>query len=119
MFEGMELALIHQCLSDATRLRMLNLLASGPLCVCHLQEILDEPQVKVSRHLAYLKTRGLVEVRREGTWRHYSLPKRSDAQVKAILACLCDCASRDPKLRADLKALAVLQRRLAAGSGCC
>ena len=32
---------IHRCLSDETRLRMLHLLAQGPLCVCHLQSIIS------------------------------------------------------------------------------
>jgi len=32
------------------------LLLHGPLCVCHFQKVLGEPQVKVSKHLAYLKS---------------------------------------------------------------
>ena len=39
----MELVQIYECLCDATRLRLLNVLAQGPLCVCHFQEILDDP----------------------------------------------------------------------------
>ena len=38
----MDLLSIYQCLCDRTRLRMLHALAGGPLCVGHLQEILDE-----------------------------------------------------------------------------
>ena len=51
----MELTAFHACLSDPTRLRLVSLLLDGPLCVCHLQDILREPQVKISKHLAYLK----------------------------------------------------------------
>ena len=50
----MELVPIYQCLCDRTRLRILNLLDSGPLCVCHFQTLLKEGQVKISKHLAYL-----------------------------------------------------------------
>ena len=57
----MKLVQIYQCLCDETRLRLLNLLLQGPLCVCHFQRALDEPQVKISKHLSYLRTRGLVK----------------------------------------------------------
>jgi len=40
----MSLIQIYQCLCDQTRLRILNLLGEGPLCVCHFQEILGEPR---------------------------------------------------------------------------
>ena len=70
----MGLIQIYQCLCDLTRLRILNLLTEGELCVCHFQEILSEPQVKVSKHLAYLKARGLVVARKEANWMIYSLP---------------------------------------------
>lgn len=64
---------IYKCLSDPQRLRILNLLEVGSLCVCHLQELLNASQVKVSKQLAWMKQLGLVESRREGTWMIYSL----------------------------------------------
>ncbi|HEY7569516.1 MAG TPA: metalloregulator ArsR/SmtB family transcription factor, partial [Gemmatimonadaceae bacterium] len=39
--------------ADPTRLRVLNVLAAGELCVCDIVEILGLPQPTVSRHLAY------------------------------------------------------------------
>ncbi len=48
----MSLIQIYQCLCDETRLRILHLLQDGELCVCHFQQILEEPQVKISKHLA-------------------------------------------------------------------
>ena len=60
----MDLIQIYQCFCDRTRLRILNLLAQGPLCVCHFQEILGEPQVKISKHLGYLKEREIVVAER-------------------------------------------------------
>ncbi len=77
----MELVRIYQCLCDRTRLRILNLLLQGPLCVCHLQRTLREPQAKVSKHLRYLKARGLVEASKAGNWRIYRLPTRRPAQL--------------------------------------
>lgn len=82
---------IFRALSDRTRLRILNLLQSGEVCVCHLVEVLGSPQPTVSRHLAYLRKAGLVVARKEGLWMHYRLaPARSKSQ-EMLLACLAQC----------------------------
>lgn len=101
----MELIKIYECLCDRTRLRAINLLAQGPLCVCHFQEILHEPQVKISKHLAYLRERGLVECERQGNWMIYALPAKRTRELEANLACLQDCAQEDPTFRKDLERL--------------
>ncbi len=112
MHRGMELVKIYECLCDRTRLRILNLLYSGPLCVCHIQEILDEPQVKISRHLNYLKTRGMVTVRREANWMIYSLPEERSRELDANLACLQDCARGDKLIAGDNARLKKVRNRL-------
>jgi ArsR family transcriptional regulator len=116
----MELVEIYSCLCDPTRLRLLNILAQGPLCVCHFQEILREPQVKISKHLAYLRQRGLVEVERDGNWMIYALPARPARELKANLACLQDCAREHPLFQRDLARRKKLAPRLAAAgpAGC-
>lgn len=106
----MELTDIYQCFSDVTRLRILHLLASGPLCVCHFQEILGEPQVKISKHLAYLRARGVVETRREGNFIIYALPERRDPQLARNLECLQECVRSSAIFRADLRKLTSLQQ---------
>jgi ArsR family transcriptional regulator len=103
-----ELIRIYECFCDRTRLRILNLLAAGPLCVCHLQAVLAEPQVKISKHLAYLRTRGLVAARREGNWMVYRLPAKASRELRVNLACLQDCAAEDPVFRRDRAGLARL-----------
>lgn len=62
-----------QALGDATRLRLLNLMGEQEICVCYFVEILDAPQPKISRHLAYLRKAGIVTARREGKWMHYRI----------------------------------------------
>lgn len=106
----MSLTEIYQCLCDGTRLRILNLLADGPLCVCHFQEILGEAQVKVSKHLAYLKKHGMVEVQRQANWMIYSLASRPSHALKANLACLQECANEDALFISDRQRL--LKRRM-------
>jgi ArsR family transcriptional regulator, arsenate/arsenite/antimonite-responsive transcriptional repressor len=79
---------IFRALSDRTRLRILNLLQDGEICVCHLVAVLDSPQPTVSRHLAYLRKAGLVVARKEGLWMHYRLaPVRNNCH-KLLLNCL-------------------------------
>ena len=109
----MSLVEIYQCLCDETRLRLLNLLQTGPLCVCHLQEVLDMGQVAVSKHLGYLRRHGLVTATREGKWRIYRLVDPAPPELRRHLACLQDCTREIPLFCED-------QRRLAARlQDCC
>jgi ArsR family transcriptional regulator len=107
-----ELIEIYQCLCDRTRLRILHLLIPGPLCVCHLQGLLDEPQVKISKHLAYLKEKGLVEVHRHQNWMIYQLPTRRSVELEKNLQCLQDCVQTDPLFKKDLKRLRAMRSEL-------
>src|SRR5436309_8475391 len=74
-----------QALGDNTRLRLLNLMGEQELCVCYFVEILDQPQPKISRHLAYLRSAGIVEARREGKWMHYRIVMPSHIGAAQIL----------------------------------
>ncbi len=115
----MNLVQIYQCLCDQTRLRILHLLAEGPLCVCHFQTVLNEPQVKISKHLGYLKVRGMVEVRREANWMIYRLPATPSRELKANLACLQDCAQEDAVFRRDAERLRKARSKFAQSSPIC
>jgi len=110
---------VYKCLCDPTRLRILNLLREGPLCVCHLQEILGESQVKMSKHLGYMKRLKMLVARRENNWTIYSLPPRPHRLLEENLKCLQDCRAELPGFRADLRRRAALVKRLAKKTGCC
>ena len=71
--KGYDMARFFQALGDTTRLRLLNLMDDREICVCYFVEILGGPQPKISRHLAYLRSAGIVEARREGKWMHYRI----------------------------------------------
>ena len=107
---AMDLIQIYQCFCDRTRLRILNLLAKSPLCVCHFQTILGETQVKISKHLGYLRERGMVNVERDQKWMVYSLPKKRAVELETNLKCLQDCVQSDNVFAADLKKLATIQK---------
>lgn len=76
---------LFQALGDQTRLRLLNLMADGEVCVCFLVELLGEPQPKISRHLAYLRKSGLVAARREGKYLHYRIDRPASEGANQIL----------------------------------
>jgi len=84
--------------ADPTRIRILSLLAAGELCVCDIVEILELPQPTVSRHLAYLRRSGLVEVTREWKFAHYRLAEPVNAVHGNLLACVRSCFIGVPAL---------------------
>src|SRR5215218_3411272 len=108
--------LTFRAFSDRTRLRILNLLRGGELCVCDLIGVLGVPQAKVSRHLAYLRRAGLVRARKEGLWSYYSLTPAKGAFHTKLLECLACCFNDVPELTKDV---AKLGRRARCGLGCC
>src|SRR3989442_1945195 len=79
-----EMEQLFKALADATRLRILGLLLTGEVCVCHIHESLRIPQPKASRHLAYLRRAGLVDTRRDGLWVHYRMASLTDPVLGAI-----------------------------------
>ncbi len=106
----MDLIEIYQCFCDRTRLRILHLLTRSPLCVCHFQDILGEPQVKISKHLAYLRSRGMVNTKREQNWVIYSLPERRPDELERNLKCLQDCVQTDAVFKRDMAKLSKLAK---------
>ena len=108
----MELVRIYKCLCDRTRLRILNLLLEGPLCVCHVQEILDEPQAKVSKQLSYLKNHGAVESTRFRNWTLYALAGEKSPVFRENLRCLQDARREDPVFTGDLKRRSTVMARV-------
>jgi ArsR family transcriptional regulator len=107
---------IFRAFSDRTRLRILHLLQGGECCVGDLVSILRAAQPAVSRHLAYLRRAGLVQVRREGLWCHYRLAPAANPFHEKLLECLGCCFEEVPQLRADATRAAKLRK---AGAGCC
>jgi ArsR family transcriptional regulator len=107
---AMDLIQIYQCFCDRTRLRILNLLTRSPLCVCHFQDILGESQVKISKHLGYLRRKGMVATKREQNWIIYSLPERRAGELERNLKCLQDCVQTDAVFKRDMEKLSKLAK---------
>ena len=83
-----DLEQIFKGLADRTRLRIVNLLMHGELCVCDIQYVLESSQPNVSRHLIYLKNSELVLDRREGTRMYYRLAQPNEGLKRSLFTFL-------------------------------
>jgi DNA-binding transcriptional ArsR family regulator len=101
-----EEAAIFKTLADPTRLRLAVLLSAyGEICVCELAEALDEPDFKISRHLKVMRSAGLVEARREGTWMYYKLSMAKNRLEECLHDCFRDCLVDHETVKADIRRL--------------
>jgi ArsR family transcriptional regulator len=105
---------LFRAFSDRTRLRILHLLLEGELCVCDLTSVLKVPQPTASRHLAYLRRSGLVQVRRDQSWSYYSLAEPRNSFHARLLDCLRVCFNEVPEFGRD-----AVRRSKAVASKCC
>jgi ArsR family transcriptional regulator len=98
-----EFLAVFRALGDPTRLRIFNLVARAPLCVCHFQQILGLSQVLVSQHLAYLRKAGLVESLRHAQWRVYRLNSQASPNIRLFLRSIAHAIRDEPSLLADIE----------------
>jgi ArsR family transcriptional regulator len=96
-----DLEKLFQALGDRTRLRLLNLMAVGEVCVCFFVEVLDQPQPTISRHLAYLRRAGLVAARRDGKWMSYSVTPPEGGTARQIFDAVLESLAADRELQRD------------------
>jgi ArsR family transcriptional regulator len=96
---------IFSALADRTRLRLVNLLSQGEICVCFFTAILASPQPTISRHLAYLRRAGLVTARRDGKWIHYRLAGDGGSRVGRVLSSILGELREDAEMRKDVETL--------------
>jgi ArsR family transcriptional regulator, arsenate/arsenite/antimonite-responsive transcriptional repressor len=102
---------IFKALSEEMRLRIMMLLTDGELCVCDLMAIFEEPQSKVSRHLAYLKHAGLIGSKRVGVWMHYFLKEPMDELAAAQLAFMNERLADLPRFKEDAGRMTELKKQ--------
>ena len=100
-----ELEQYFKALADTNRLRILNLLLHGELCVCDIQYVLEATQPNVSRHLSYLKNSGLVLDRRDGYRIFYRLADPKQGIKKRLFEFLQGTYKSEARLAADRKRL--------------
>lgn len=88
-----------KAIGHPTRLRLLAMLAQGPLCVCQLTAVVRQATSTVSGHLLELRRAGLVTEEKRGKWVEYRL--RRDGPLAALLERAIDALRDDPVAAAD------------------
>ncbi|HEX8288309.1 MAG TPA: metalloregulator ArsR/SmtB family transcription factor [Pyrinomonadaceae bacterium] len=100
------LELFFAALADRTRLRLLNLMRDGEVCVCFFAETLATNNPKISRHLSYLKRAGLVSGRRDGKWMHYRITEPKHKTATEMFSKLMEMLKDDKEMQVDREHLA-------------
>jgi ArsR family transcriptional regulator len=72
---------LFSVLSHPVRLQILDVLARGEACVCHLCAALDQRQAYMSQQLARLKEAGLITDQKQGLYVYYSLTDKDTPTV--------------------------------------
>ncbi len=86
-----DLDLLFRGFADPTRLRILNVLAAGELCVSDIVDVLGVPQPTISRHLAYLRRAGLAKATRDWNVARYRLTEASHPVHERLIDCVRSC----------------------------
>ena len=80
----------------------MNLLQKGERCVCEIETILDLSQTNASRHLAKLKSAGVVDLKKEGQWVHYRISEKFETEDRNLLESLFETFQADTQCTKDL-----------------
>jgi ArsR family transcriptional regulator, arsenate/arsenite/antimonite-responsive transcriptional repressor len=86
--QAVELATMFKALGDPVRLRLLSLIASHPggqACVCEISGTFDVSQPTISHHLKLLRSAGLLDCERRGTWVYYWVIPAALQQLSSVL----------------------------------
>jgi ubiquinone/menaquinone biosynthesis C-methylase UbiE/DNA-binding transcriptional ArsR family regulator len=103
-----ELTAALKAAAEATRLRLLMLVAEAELTVSDLTAILRQSQPRLSRHLRLLAEAGLVQRHREGSWAFYRLGEHGGpADIARALVARLD--PNDPVITRDRERLAAVR----------
>ena len=71
----------YKALSDSTRIKIIDVLDEGELCVCDISVLLNMTKSAVSHQLKNLKELNLIKARKQGKEVYYSL---ADNHVKEV-----------------------------------
>lgn len=104
-----------KALADNNRLRIMNLLFQGELCVCEIEEILGLSQTNVSRHLIKLSQSGLLDTRKEAQWVYYRINDDFIKEHSHLARYLKTSFENNEACRLDLGNLLKAKRELSSG----
>jgi ArsR family transcriptional regulator len=99
---GDNLSNILKAIADENRLRILCLLREKPLYVCELESILGTTQSNVSRHLAKLKDKGIIDAEKKAQFVRYRLNEEILKKYPFVLS-IIEEASKTERCKRDIE----------------
>ncbi|KRQ87209.1 Cadmium resistance transcriptional regulatory protein CadC [Caloramator mitchellensis] len=111
----MEIIEILKALSDETRLRILNLLKYGELCVCEIESLLGITQSNASRHLTRLSNSRLVIGTKKQQFVYYKLNEDMFRQYAFLMELIFKETEKINLLNEDYNKLITFKN---SGKGC-
>lgn len=90
-----DIAMLCKALGDSNRLQIVQMLSDGEMCACRLLEQFEITQPTLSHHMKILCECGLVDVRKEGKWSHYSLNCETLAAFQQFISVLSCSKEKD------------------------
>ena len=98
---------ILKAIADENRLRILCLLKEKPLYVCEIESILRTTQSNVSRHLAKLRDRGLIDAEKEAQFVRYKLNEGILKKYPFVLS-IIEEASKTKRCKKDIETFRIM-----------
>ncbi|MPN63021.1 hypothetical protein SDC9_210775 [bioreactor metagenome] len=101
----MEFVEVFKALSDENRVRILNILKEGELCVCEIESILGITQSNASRHLNKLKSLKIIDADKKAQWVYYSIDKSFIAENEMLYSYLSEKLTKEDTYTKDIEKL--------------
>jgi len=101
----MEFIEIFKALSDENRIRILNLLKEGELCVCEIESILGMTQSNASRHLNKLKSLKIIDAEKKAQWVYYFIDEEFISKNKMLYDYINEKLTSSDSYEKDIKKL--------------
>ena len=112
---AVDLVYILKALADENRIRILNLLRNGELCVCDIEAVLGIKQSNTSRHLNRLKLAGIIASEKKSPWIYYRLKDETFEKYPFLSIIINDETDKIDVCKNDLEML----EKIKASGRCC
>lgn len=100
-----DIVYILKALADENRIRILNLLRNGELCVCDIETVLCIKQSNTSRHLNRLKIAGIIASEKKSQWVYYRLKDETFVKFPFLSMIINEEVGKISVCKEDLKLL--------------
>ena len=110
-----DLVYILKALADENRIRILNLLRNGELCVCEIEAVLGIKQSNTSRHLNRLKVADIIASEKKSQWVYYRLKNETFTKFPFISIIINDEVDKINICKKDSELL----KKIKASGRCC